>query len=751
MAVDTKVGVYLCSGCDIGEALNIDELAKVASEEIKVPVCKNNSWLCSEESINEIKKDIESEELNRVVIGACSQRFLTDIFKFDPKVLVDRVNIRENVAWTHKQNDEDTQMLAADYLRMGVAKVRNSEPPEPFDLEVNETILVVGGGVSGLTSALAAAKAGNSVVVTEKEKQLGGWLNKFYKITPHNSPYTEPESPGIDELISEVELNENIKVFTSCLIDKISGQPGEFDVTLKINDEVQTETMKVGAVVQATGWKEYDPNKLGELGYGKSEKVITGIQLEEYIKNGKENKALNGKPIESITFIQCAGSRDEKHLPYCSSICCSVSLKQALYIREKFPDALIYIIYKDIRTPAQQELFYKRVQEEDNIFLTKGDVVNVSSSGNGEMIIDVDDTLLGEKIQIKSEVVVLATGMVPTTLAGEIETEEKSEEQEESDKKEETLDGKKEAESAEVGAKILNLAYRQGTDLPTLKYGFPDSHYICFPYETRRTGIYAAGCVRSPMDISASKNDAYGASLKAIQLLYAAKNGVAVHPRSGDQSYPDFFMQRCTQCKRCTEECPFGSLDEDEKGTPLPNPNRCRRCGICLGACPERIITFKDYSIQSISSMIKAVDIPDEFEEKPRILAFLCENDAYPSLDIVGKYRLQYDPNIRVIPVRCLGAINVVWIADALSMGFDGIIMIGCKHGDDYQCHYIKGSELAEQRMENVQDKLKQLVLEPERVQMFNLSLDEYNKIPTIFNDFVEEITEMGFNPYKGM
>ena len=745
MAAEPKVGVYLCSGCAIGESVNIDQLVKVASEENKIPVCKFNQWLCSEESIESIKKDIESENLNRVVIGACSQRFLSDVFRFDSKVLVDRVNLRENVAWTHKANDEDTQMLAEDYLRMGIAKVNNSEPPEPFNVEINEIVLVVGGGVSGMTSALAAAKAGSQVILTEKDDHLGGWLNKFYKVTPGSAPYTDPESSGIEDLISEVKSNDKIKVIQSCLIEKISGQPGDFTVIFKINNEVQSETLKVGAIVQATGWKQYDPNKLGEYGYGKFDKVITGIQLEEFIKNGNNNNVLNGKPVKSVTFIQCAGSRDEKHLPYCSSVCCSVSLKQALYIREKYPDALIYIIYKDIRTTAQHELFYKRVQNEDNIFLTKGDVSNLAQSEDGTILIDIDDTLLGEKIQIKSEVVVLATGMVPSTLIGEIESVE------ETTSKEKTLDGKKAAESAEVGAKILNLAYRQGTDLPTLKYGFPDSHYICFPYETRRTGIYAAGTVRSPMDITASKNDAYGAALKAIQMLYAAKTGKAVHPRSGDQSYPDFFLQRCTQCKRCTEECPFGTLDEDAKGTPLPNLTRCRRCGICLGACPERIISFKDYSIQMISSMIKAVDIPDEFEEKPRILAFLCENDAYPSLDVVGKYHLQYDPNVRVIPVRCLGSVNVIWIADALSRGFDGILMIGCKYGDDYQCHYIKGSELADKRMENVQEKLKQLVLEPERVKLLTLSIDEYKKLPGIFNDFVEEITDMGFNPYKGM
>ena len=746
MAIETKVGVFLCSGCGIGETLNFDQLAKVASNENKVPICKVDSWLCSENCIANIKQDIENEGLNRVVIGACSGRFLQDTFKFDSKVLIDRVNLRENVAWTHKPNDEDTQMLAEDYIRMGIAKVRNSEPPEPFKRDINETVMVVGGGISGLISALGAAKAGYSVILTEKENQLGGWLNKCYKVVPSRSPFLEPEDSKINELISEVESNDKIKVIKSCLIDKISGEPGNFNVELTANKS-QKGNVKIGAIVQATGAKEYKPEKLIDLGYGKFEKVITGNQLEEYFNNnGKSKNVFNGSPVKAVTFIQCAGSRDEKHLPYCSSECCSNSLKQAMYLREKYPDALIYIIYRDMRTPARLELFYKRVQNEDNVFLTKGDVVNISKSDNGQMVVDIDNTLLGDKIQIQSDLVVLATGVVPSTLVGEIETS--AVEMVEEGK---TLDGKKAAASAQAGAKILNLTYRQGTDLPVLKYGFPDSHYICFPYETRRTGIYAAGSVRYPMDVSDCKTDAYGAVLKAIQLINAAKLGKAVHPRSCDLSYPDFFLQRCTQCKRCTEECPFGTLDEDEKGTPLLNLTRCRRCGICLGACPERIISFKDYSVHMISSMIKSVEIPDEFEEKPRILAFLCENDAYPSLDTAGRSRLQYDPSIRVIPVRCLGSVNSVWIADALSRGFDGVLLIGCKYGDDYQCHFIKGSELANKRMENVQEKLKQLVLEPERVKLLTLAIDEYHKIPQIFNEFAEEIREVGPNPYKGM
>jgi quinone-modifying oxidoreductase subunit QmoB len=170
-----------------------------------------------------------------------------------------------------------------------------------------------------------------------------------------------------------------------------------------------------------------------------------------------------------------------------------------------------------------------------------------------------------------------------------------------------------------------------------------------------------------------------------------------------------------------------------------------------MGACPERIISFKNYSVDMIASMIKAIEVPDEDEDKPRVLAFMCENDAYPALDIAGVRRLQYDASVRVIPLRCLGSMNIVWIADALSRGFDGVMLIGCKYGDDYQCHFIKGSELADRRLENVKETLERLRLERQRLQLTQLSINESEKLPGLINDFVEQLREMGPNPYKGM
>jgi quinone-modifying oxidoreductase subunit QmoB len=170
-----------------------------------------------------------------------------------------------------------------------------------------------------------------------------------------------------------------------------------------------------------------------------------------------------------------------------------------------------------------------------------------------------------------------------------------------------------------------------------------------------------------------------------------------------------------------------------------------------MGACPERIVSFKDYSVEVITAMIRAVEVPEEFEEKPRILALLCENDAYPAMDLMGQHRLQYNPFVRVIPIRCLGSMNVVWISEAISKGFDGILLIGCKYGDDYQCHFCKGSELAASREENIREKLQQMALENERVELHQLQISEFTQLQEIFNNFSEVIETYGMNPFKGM
>ncbi|MBI4677169.1 MAG: FAD-dependent oxidoreductase [Elusimicrobia bacterium] len=748
--METKIGAYFCKGCGIGGCLDIDKLLKAATA-AKVPVVKSHDILCSQAGVDSIKADIAGAGVNRVSVVACSPRVFPELFEFGKDVLTDRVNVREGVAWCCKPNDEDTQMLAEDCVRMSVARLVNSAPAEPFVEETSKAVLVVGAGMAGLTAAKSAAQAGYKVVLVEKEERLGGWASKFSKVVPKGPVYREPEDSGVEALVQEVESHPNIKVHKGATVAKTVGQPGKFMAALE-KGGVTTE-VTVGSIVLASGWKPYDASKLGRWGYGASPDVITNVRFEELAAKGRIMRPSDGKPVTSVAFIQCAGSRDAEHLPYCSAVCCRVSLKQALHVRREHPEAKVYIIYKDLRSPAQYERFYARVAEDEGVFLTKGEIAEVKKEADGLISVRAEKTLLGEDITVRADLVVLATGMVPSTKVepGPAAAEGAAGKTCDPEKEGKTADGKKEAESAELGAKILNLTYRQGTDLPTLKYGFPDSHFICFPYETRRTGIYAAGAVRAPMDLASGAGDGRGAALKAIQCVEAISRGAAVHPRAGDLSYPEFFMQRCTQCKRCTEECPFGSLDEDNKGTPLPNPLRCRRCGVCLGACPERIVSFKNFNVNMVSKMIKAIEVPEEDEDKPRILAFICENDALASLDMAGVMRLQRNAMIRIIPLRCLGSMNAVWVSDALAGGIDGVLLIGCKKGDDYQCHFIRGSELADYRMGNVKEKLKQLVLEEERVEIHELAITDYRRIPEIFDKFLETIRRVGPNPYKDM
>lgn len=744
-----KVGVYICSDCGIGASLDVEKLSGIATEERKAAICKTSAFLCSDEGVDLISNDINSEGVNTIVVAACSQRVHTDRFDFDPlKYITERVNLREQVVWSQPANDDNTQMLAEDQLRMGIVRAQKSLPPVPnIQPDLVRTMLVVGGGVTGMTAALEGAQAGYDVVLVEKEDELGGHAKDMYKMLPTAPPFAELEEPHVQKKIQAVTEHPQIKVHTGARIDEIADEPGKYRVTITGNGS--TETLDIGSIVMATGWRPYDATKLDdELGY-KYENVITGIEMEKLAASngGQIPRPSDGKPARQVAFILCAGQRDDKHLPYCSSVCCATSLKQALYVTESSPDAGAYVIYKDMRTPGLYENFYKSAQDNPGVMLTKGEIAGIAEDSSKNLIIDVDNTILGEKVRIEADLLVLATGMESSMVPPDRKVNDLTPEYIGEWHETETQDGV--IREVIADPYILNLKYRQGPELPYLNYGFPDSHFICFPYETRRTGIYTAGAVRHPMDGLQAATDARGATLKAIQCVELTSQGMAVHPRAGDQSFPEFSLSTCTQCRRCTVECPFGVLDEDEKGTPEAHTNRCRRCGVCMGACPQRIVSFSNYSVDIIASMMKVVEVPEE-DEKPRILALICENDAYPAFDIAGLNRMQLNPFYRFITLRCLGGTNLVWIADALSRGIEGILLLGCRYGDDYQCHFIKGSEMANERLGKVQETLDRLMLESDRIKQVELQMNEWSQLPRILDEFAAQLKEFGPNPFKG-
>ncbi len=529
--MEKKYGVYLCKGCGIGDAIDFESLQKVIKKEGKIQFIKEHDIMCSPEARAMVLEDIkpEGEGINSLVIAACSPRVKYEELDF-PNVLVERCNIRELVAWTQEPKAEETQALAEDYLRMYCARVKKSELPEPYQTECDKTILVIGGGAAGLSAALEAANDGYDVVLVEKEAELGGYAAKMYRQTPASYPFTTLQEPAVLKKVKEVQGNSKIKVYTNAKIEKIDGQPGLLDTTITVDGN--EETFRVGAVVMAAGFRPYDATKLTKLGYGASKDVITNVEMEELAKKGKIVRPSDGKVAQSVAFIQCAGSRDPEHLPYCSDFCCLTSLKQALYVRQSNPDATAMILYKDIRTPGQTELFYKEAQSDPGVMLTKAEIEGVTVAGDGKLQIAAKDTLLGDNVVFEADLVVLATGLVPMT----------------------------------NDEPVVNLGYRQGPALPEVEAynGFADSNFICFPYETRRTAIYAAGTVRQAMTIPMAMADGVGAACKAIQAVEHVAAGMAVHPRAWDNTFPDPFMQRCTSCKRCTEECPFGAIEEDE-------------------------------------------------------------------------------------------------------------------------------------------------------------------------------------------
>lgn len=756
----TKIGVYFDQQ-NIGGGVDVDALAAGVSKKWAdlCPVVKVVPILAK--AVQDMEADIAAHGLDGVLVCGTSPRNDWNLYVFSG-VQIERVNLREQCVMAYKNPDGTSPSasvappllfgMAQDYVNMGVVKLQKSTPPEAAVINGVKRVLVVGGGWTGMSAALQVAKTGYEVVIVEKAAQLGGHVHNIPKATPLAAPWTLPQESGLEGKIVQVKGDAAITVYTGSTMAKLEGQPGEFVATINTpNGEV---VVPVGAAVVATGWTPLNGKHLAPMGYGVLPNVVHAGEFGKMLREGTMNAkrvafvldvsiaveaakaaaaaaaeapapaegdaaAPAAEAAEATTGFVKQDLESIKHLGYSGLVSSIAALRLANAVCDKFEGAQVFILYKDMGSIGLLERYYKHAQDRLGIMMTKADVTSIDQ-GTNCLTVSCANTLLGMDFDIAVDMVVLPTGMVPSTA--------------------------KEA--------VMQFAYRQGPDFPDLELfdGFSDSNYICFPYETRRTGVYAAGCVRQPLTMDACEEDAAGAALKAIQCIECASHGMAVHPRSGDMSYPVFNFVRCTQCKRCTEECPFGALDDDEKGTPKPNPARCRRCGTCFGACPERVISFANYNIDQIGSMIREVVVPKDFKvDGPRVLILACENDAYPALDMAGLRKQAWSPYVRVIPVRCLGSVNAIWVSDAMSKGYDGVMMLGCKYGDDYQCHFVKGSEICNRRKENIAETLDRLGVEPQRVEQFELAIDEYDKVPQMIDGFVARIIAMGPNPFKGM
>ncbi len=715
----SKTGVYICEGCGIGQSLDVRALAAAAAAFDPSAVTTGRAFCL--EDLAAIERDVAEHQLDGVVIAACSPRVNRDRFRFEREdgtpVHVQRVNLREQVAWSQPAGASSTQQMAEDLLKMGLASEKAAKPPHPFTKAHEETVLVVGGGPAGLSAAVSAADAGYAVVLVEKEQELGGFARFLHRQYPTMPPYHDLEPLALDQWIAELAEHPCIEVKTQARLRGISGQPGAF--VAEIESGGARQEVIVGSVVMATGFHLAGPDQLAAYGLGRVADVVTSLDFERMSAEDRIRRPSNQEPPRRVAIVACDRSADRDYAPYAGNVTSMVSLKQALYVRAAYPEAQVFVVYEDMQAPGHHELFYRRLQEDPGIFFVRGQVESVETNDSDTVTLVVGGTVMGAPMTLTADLVVLAAGMLPDS----------------------TADG---------GEPPLALQYLQGGEIPTRPFGFADSHFLCFPYETRRTGIYTAGVVHRALDLPQSRRDGAAAAAKAVQVVEQAAQGAAVHPRVGDLGYPEFFMQKCTACGRCTQECPFGALELDAAHHPVINPNRCRRCGICMGACPVQIISFPDYSVHALSEMSKQVSMPEDDEEQLRILVFACENDAYPALDMVGFHHLAYPATMRVVPVRCLGAVNSITVSDAIANGYDGVALLGCKAGDDYQCHFIQGSELLGRRMTNVRETLDRLALESERVQVLETTIADAHRLPAVLQQFADGIAAVGPNPMKG-
>ncbi len=553
MAEEIRIGVFVCDcGSNIAGYLKVSELAEYAKTLPNVVYVKENLYTCSESGINEIKAAVKDQNLNRVVVASCTPRTHEPLFRgtcaeggLNP-YLFEMVNIRDQCSWVHMQEKEEGTSKAKDLIRMGVAKATLLQPQEPIESPMDPRAMVIGGGISGMTSALALANRGYQVTLVEKAAELGGLLLQLDRIAPSNVDAVSIAAKHAEQ----VNKHPKIKTFTFTKIDSIDGYIGNFKVTVSTNG-VQEE-FGVGVILVATGARVLKP--VGLFNYD-GEKVITQLELESLFKKD----AFNAK---SVVMIQCAGARNDER-KYCSRICCMVAIKNAIAIKERSPDTNVQILYRDIQAyGTENEQLYQQAKQLGVRFL-KYDQAKPPKVEEGK--VTVYHHLLGRDLVLPVDLVVLSTPLI----AGE---------------------------DNEAISRLLRVSLDEN------KF-FLEGHVKLKPLDFANDGIYLCGNAHYPATVREAISQALGAASRASIPL--SRDVMTVEPIVS--TLVD--EEACRGCGLCVALCPYGALEivQTEKGRKVKViPVACKGCGVCAATCYQHALSINSYTDEQIGQQIKA-------------------------------------------------------------------------------------------------------------------------------------------------
>ena len=545
---DPRVGVFVCNcGINIGGTVNVPEVVEVAKDLPNVVYSGEYLYVCSQDSQSAIKEAIDEHNLNRVVVASCSPRTHKALFQETCKeaglnrYLFEMANIRDQCSWVHQGEPEKATAKAKDLVKMIVAKSTQLQPIKQPSAGVTKAALIIGGGISGMTSALSLADLGYEVHLMEKTDQLGGLAKRIWE-----GFRGEDIKAFVSGLINQVEQNELINVYLGTELKNVSGYVGNFVTTLSDEREI-----KHGVTIIAVGGKEYKPT---EYLYGESDLVMTQLETEEAVAN-KDERIANAK---NIVFIQCVGSR-EPGRNYCSRVCCNKTIKLSIKMKEMNPAANIFVLYRDIRTYGFMEDMYREARQKGVIFVrfTPDNKPQVEKVGD-RVLVTVTDHVLGEPIVIDTDLLSLAAAIIP----------------------------------AEDNPRMNQLF-----KVPLNEDGFfLEAHMKLRPVDFSSEGVFMAGVAHGPKNIEENLCQAKAAAARACTIL--SKDALESHGVVAVVQ-PD----KCAACLTCVRLCPYGAPRINNYAAEIESVI-CQGCGSCAGECPNKAITLQGYSDKMFMKMM---------------------------------------------------------------------------------------------------------------------------------------------------